>query len=158
VGTQTLFVTFTPADTANYTGASASVLLTVDKATPTITWADPSAITYGTPLSDAQLNATADVPGSFAYGPDAGAVLTAGSHSLSVTSPRPDSANYSGVTRPAPLAVGKATLTVTADDASRAYGADTPALTARFSGFVNGEPLPSSGGTGAPGLSTAATA
>ena len=37
-GTQTLSVTFTPTDAANYTGASKSVSIEVAKATPVITW------------------------------------------------------------------------------------------------------------------------
>ena len=48
------------------------VTLTVNtKATPTITWATPAAITYGTALSATQLDATASVPGTFAYTPAA---------------------------------------------------------------------------------------
>src|SRR6185503_3496857 len=38
---QTLSVTFTPTDTANYANATASVLITVTKATPVITWPTP---------------------------------------------------------------------------------------------------------------------
>ena len=34
---------------------------------PTITWATPAAITYGTALGPAQLDATASVPGTFTY-------------------------------------------------------------------------------------------
>src|SRR4029450_6699924 len=56
---QTLSTTFTPTDTANYTGASKSVAINVLKATPVITWANPAGITYGTALSATQLNATA---------------------------------------------------------------------------------------------------
>ena len=41
---QTLSVTFTPTDAANYTTATATVAITVTKATPTITWATPAAI------------------------------------------------------------------------------------------------------------------
>src|SRR5207244_7885705 len=37
------------------------------------------------------------------------------------------------------LTITKAHLTVTADDKSRAYGADNPTFTATISGFVNGE-------------------
>ena len=48
------------------------------KATPTITWATPADITYGTALSATQLNATASVPGTFVYTPVAGTVLNAG--------------------------------------------------------------------------------
>jgi hypothetical protein len=53
--------------------------------TPTITWAKPASITYGTSLSGTQLNATANVPGSFVYSPAAGTVLTVGTHTLSTT-------------------------------------------------------------------------
>ena len=38
---QSLSVTFTPADTANYTTATKTVAITVTKATPVITWARP---------------------------------------------------------------------------------------------------------------------
>ena len=48
------------------------------QATPTITWASPAGITYGTALSAAQLDATASVPGTFTYSPAAGTVLKAG--------------------------------------------------------------------------------
>ena len=59
--------------------------LTVNKATPVITWGTPAAITYGTALSATQLNATSDgVAGSFVYNPVAGTVLNAGSQTLSV--------------------------------------------------------------------------
>ena len=72
-GNQTQGTTLTPTDTANYTTATASVSLTVTaKQIPIITWPTPAAITYGTPLSATQLNATASVPGTFVYTPAAG--------------------------------------------------------------------------------------
>jgi len=37
--------------------------------TPTVSWSSPQNVTYGTPLSGTQLNATASVPGSFTYSP-----------------------------------------------------------------------------------------
>ncbi|MDX2036629.1 MAG: Ig-like domain repeat protein [Isosphaeraceae bacterium] len=52
--------------------------------------------------------------------------------------------------------VAKAMLTVTADDASRTYGATNPTFTASYTGFVNGETLGTSGVTGSPSLTTAA--
>ena len=83
VGKHTLSVTFTPADTMNYEPVKATVSLTVaDLAKVEINWPAPGAIAYGTPLSGAQLNATASVPGSFAYGPGEGNVLPAGKHTL----------------------------------------------------------------------------
>ncbi len=65
-------MTFTPADAANYNEAPATVQITVLKATPVITWATPADIVYGTALSATQLNASADVAGSFIYTPAAG--------------------------------------------------------------------------------------
>src|SRR6185436_1094909 len=79
---QTLTVTFTPDDAANYSGATASVTLNVTTAAPTATWAAPAGIVYGTGLGGAQLNATASVDGTFTYSPSAGTVLNAGSHTL----------------------------------------------------------------------------
>src|SRR5207245_8555770 len=86
---------FTPSDTANYTTASKTVTLVVDKATPVITWSNPANVPLGTTLSSTQLNATAPVAGSFAYTPAAGTVLnTAGSQPLSVLFTPTDTANY----------------------------------------------------------------
>ena len=69
---QTLSVTFTPTDAANYTTATKTVSINVLKATPVITWATPADITYGTALGATQLNATANTPGTFVYSPVAG--------------------------------------------------------------------------------------
>src|SRR6185312_11863470 len=104
-GSQALSVSFTPIDTANYTAAAVDVTLSVNKATPALVWAAPSAITFGTALSATQLSATANVPGTFVYTPAAGAVLTAGTQPLSVTFSPADTANYT-------TAIGNVTLTV----------------------------------------------
>jgi hypothetical protein len=53
---------------------------TVTRATPLISWAKPAPITQGTPLSSTQLNATANVPGTFVYNPPAGTVLPVGNN------------------------------------------------------------------------------
>ena len=83
---QTLSVTFTPTDTTDYTSVTTTATINVQQATPTITWANPADITYGTPLGATQLDATASVPGTFAYTPAAGTVLKAGAGQvLSVT-------------------------------------------------------------------------
>lgn len=122
-GTQTLSVTFTPTDTTDYTGASASVQLTVNKAASTVTWANPAAITYGTALSAVQLNATASVPGTFVYTPAAGNVLTAGTQTLSVAFTPTDTTDYSGASASVLLTVNKAASTVTwANPAAITYG------------------------------------
>ncbi len=46
--------------------------------TPTITWPAPARIPFGTPLGAAQLNASADAPGTLVYTPPAGTVLGGG--------------------------------------------------------------------------------
>ena len=112
-GTQTLTVTFTPTDATKYAPAQASVSLTVTQATPVVTWPKPGSVTYGTALSSAQLNATASVPGTFAYSPAAGAVLPAGIQPLSVTFTPTDTANYVPAQASASLTITKATPVIT---------------------------------------------
>ena len=96
---QTLSVTFTPSDTTDYTPATAAATINVTPATPTISWAEPTDITAGTPLGGAQLDATASVPGVFTYTPAAGTILTAGSkQTLSVTFRPSDAQDYTVAT------------------------------------------------------------
>jgi len=64
---------------------SVALIAQAAKTTPTITWATPAEIHYGTALSATQLDATASVAGTFVYTPAAGGVLPPGAHSLSVT-------------------------------------------------------------------------
>jgi hypothetical protein len=53
--------TVTATATGNYTGTSGPIAWTIAQATPTITWATPAPIVYGTALDSTQLNATAKV-------------------------------------------------------------------------------------------------
>jgi hypothetical protein len=53
---------------------------TLIKKDPVITWENPADISYGTMLSDIQLNATADAPGTFVYTPPAGTKLSIGAN------------------------------------------------------------------------------
>jgi hypothetical protein len=112
-GSQTLNVTFTPTDTTDYNSSTGSVTLTVNKATPTITWTTPSATTYGTALSSTQLNASTTPAGSFVYSPVAGTVLGAGSQTLNVTFTPTDTTDYNSSTGSVTLTVNKATPTIT---------------------------------------------
>lgn len=151
--------------TASYSGdaahSSSGALLTqtVNKASPVLTWNNPAAITYGTPLSGAQLNATADVAGSFVYTPASGSKLSAGAgQTLSVLFNPTDTAHYLSVTKSVSIDVNKAVLTVTPADASRVYGQANPSFSATISGFVNGETLSTSGVSGSAALSSAAVA
>src|SRR6185436_5948417 len=121
---QTLSVSFTPTDAANYTSATKTVAISVLKATPVITWATPADITYGTALSTTQLNATANVAGTFAYTPAAGEVLAAGAaQTLSVSFTPTDAANYTTATKSVAINVLKATPVITwATPADIIYG------------------------------------
>jgi hypothetical protein len=122
-GSQTLSVTFTPANASEYSIATATVTLTVKQATPAITWATPAAITYGTALSSTQLDASSSVPGAFVYSPAAGTVPAAGSQTLSVTFTPTDSTDYAKATATVPLKVNAGTSLITWETpAAIAYG------------------------------------
>jgi hypothetical protein len=108
-GAQTLSAIFTPNDTTDYAVAQATVSLTVDsKANPTITWAAPATISYGTALSSTQLDAAASVPGTFVYAPGSGVVLPAGAQTLSVTFTPTDTKDYTTATGTISLDVSQA--------------------------------------------------
>jgi len=67
------------------TDVTNAVTVVVKKLTPELQWSKPKNIIYGTALTTAQLNASANVPGNFIYSPSAGTVLNAGgNHKLSV--------------------------------------------------------------------------
>jgi len=146
-GAQTLSVAFTPDDAANYNSGSSTVSLTVNKAASTISWSNPADIAYGTALGASQLNATANVAGTFSYSPAAGAALNAGLQTLSVTFTPADAVNYDGSSASRPLTVTPAPLTITANAAAKVYGESLPAFTASGAGFVNGDSMSSLAGT-----------
>jgi hypothetical protein len=136
-----LAVSFTPTDTLNYTNTTATAAINVLKAAPVITWNNPAGVTYGTALGALQLNATANVPGTFSYVPPMGTVLTAANQNLSAVFTPSDSGNYSNVTVAASLVVARAPLTITANDASRGTGQNNPAFTASFVTVQNGDTI-----------------
>jgi len=124
-GSQSLSVTFTPSDKTDYNTATDSVVLTVNKVTPTITWAGPAAINLGTALSATQLDASANTAGSFVYAPALGTVLGAGSQSLSVTFTPSDTTDYNTATGSVLLTVNSptpATGTLTVNPTSVTFG------------------------------------
>ncbi|HEY5912057.1 MAG TPA: immunoglobulin domain-containing protein, partial [Verrucomicrobiae bacterium] len=107
-------------------------------------WGSPAPITYGTQLGSAQLNATANVPGSFVYTPSAGTLLHAGNDQpLTVVFTPQDLQNYLRVTNGVTIDVLPAPLSIRADDKTRMAGQPNPPLTATFTGLVPGD-LPSS--------------
>jgi hypothetical protein len=125
---------------AIFQAGTVTATVDVQKATPTITWADSADIVYGTALGADQLNATADVPGTFAYNPAPGLVLHAGNGQvLSAAFTPDDTADYTSAGATVSLNVLPAGLTVTADDKAITYGDGLPAFTVSYAGFVNGD-------------------
>ena len=108
-GTQTITIDY-QGDT-NDQPSSVTFVLTVDPATPTLTWADPANIDAGTPLGTAQLDATAsfngtELAGLFVYTPAAGTVLPAGGgQNLRVSFQPADNADFTTVTASVPINV-----------------------------------------------------
>lgn len=108
-GMQPLKAHFTPTDTRNYEEGDIAVTLEVQQAVPILTWPKPAQIVYGTKLGEAQLNTTADVPGTFVYTPAAGTILNAGTgHELSVQFTPTDTRNFTNATASVTIDVAKA--------------------------------------------------
>lgn len=145
-GNYTIMVSFTPSS-SNYTTANASVTLKVTSVAAKITWATPEAITYGTPISTAQLNATADTEGEYIYSTHEGEsvryihigdVLAAGTDSLFVKF-IPESEDYGRAVDTVILTVNKAELAVTVADTTVTQGDEMPEFKLVYTGFVNNE-------------------
>ena len=117
VGTNAQSVTFTPTDTADYNPVIGTVNVTVNKATPVITWPAASGITYGQTLASSTLtggsalNGATAVAGSFAFTTPT-TVATAGTDSESVTFTPTDTTDYNPVTGSVNVVVSKATPTI----------------------------------------------
>ena len=141
VGSQILNVTFNPTDSTNYSSATGSVTLTVNKVSSSVTWSTPVAITYGTALSATQLNAgnTLGLAGSYVYNPTNGTVLAAGTQTLHVTFNPTDTDNYSSSTGSVSLTINKASTSVTwAAPANITYGTALNATQLNANGSVTG--------------------
>ena len=150
-GTHNITAVYVPGTDQEFAGSSSAVqVTTVLLIAPTITWTAPQPIVipYGTPLSSAQLEATATDPttnqtvlGTFVFTPAAGYVLGVGTPTLSVTfTPDPSvSSTYSSQTSTLQITVTAVALTVTADPQTMVYGATVPALTYTITGFVAGD-------------------
>ena len=130
-GTTSLSLTFTPTDTTDYTTAATTVSLTVNKATPTITWATPSAITYGTTVAGSESGdteswvvngSTVTVAGTSSYSPAGTTLPSAGTTLLSLTFTPTDTTDYTTAATTVSLTVNKATPTITWSPAAITYG------------------------------------
>ncbi|HAB19258.1 MAG TPA: hypothetical protein DCE44_22875, partial [Verrucomicrobiales bacterium] len=136
---------------------SADATLAVTLRASTITWPTPASIVYGTALSDAQLNATADVPGSFSYSPAIGTQLNPGNGQLlSVTFTPADLEKYLPASASVSINVARAPLTIRANNVTKTYGAAMPSLSVSYIGFVNNDTEAVL--TSSPSLTTTATA
>lgn len=121
--------------------------LTVGKANYPGTVTPPTGLTatYGDTLADVTL--PTDPNGVWSW-KDAGttSVGNAGGNSFTLIF-TPNDTNYNQVEVEATVTVGKAALTVTADNVTIAYGEPKPDFTAQITGFVNGETAAVLGGT-----------
>ena len=102
--------------------------------------------------------ATSGVSGLPDVTTDAETLSSGGTYDIVLSTGTLASTNYAFNLVKGTMTINKITLTVTADNKSRTYGAVNPKFTATYSGFVNGENLISSGINGFPSLTTAATA
>jgi hypothetical protein len=120
VGTQS--ITATDTATSSITGTESGITVS---ATPQVTWRSPAPIVYGTLLGTAQLDASANVPGTFTYTPAAGNILDAGSgQTLSVTFTPQDATDYTTTAATTTITVTKAkpTLALASSGGSAVYG------------------------------------
>ncbi|HEX8187201.1 MAG TPA: MBG domain-containing protein, partial [Pyrinomonadaceae bacterium] len=151
-GTYANYVSARFASDSSYAGTAGSNGLTVEKATPAVTWNTPAAITYGTPLGAAQLNAVSAVPGVFAYAPAAGAVLNAGDNqTLSARFTPSDTANYNEVLKEVSLNVLKAQAAIALANLNQNYDGSQKAVSASTSpAGLSGVTVTYDGSTNAP--------
>ncbi len=90
---------------------SSGVPVTVTQTQSSLTWAQPVAIEYGTPLSPTQLNATSSVAGAITYAPAAGTVLLPGTTPVTATFLPTDAFDYAGATASKTITVNAPTMT-----------------------------------------------
>jgi hypothetical protein len=129
-GTHAVFAVYGGNSTPHFDPSTSNVVtLVVDKFAPNINWPTPATISWGTPLSSTQLNATAtgvngaSLTGSFVYSPTAGTVLEVGTHTLTVSFAATDTANYvSPVFSTVTITVIKADPVITWMPGSYTYG------------------------------------
>jgi hypothetical protein len=103
----------------NYTLHHEPGTLRIEPAAPILTWNVPQSIFAGTALTEEQLNATADVPGTFVYTPPLGSLLDHGPHTLHTVFTPDDSSNYLITTGQVTLAILEVPLGVVVQPASQ---------------------------------------
>jgi hypothetical protein len=169
---------------ASYEGDSAAsessgtLSLVINPLAPVLSWTKPADIIFGGALGATTLNATANVPGSFAYNPPSGTVLPIGNNQTLNATFTPTSPNYASgsisttinvvpstvgtgqpnilVTRTLTRVGGQVVATMTLANSGGADALDV-ALTAAKIGTTSGSPLPQSLGTIPAGASVQTT-
>jgi uncharacterized protein (DUF2141 family) len=146
----------------NYQG-SATGTLTISRGTQKITFDPLPGKTYGDLPFQLAATSSSGLPVSYTSSNPAVATVSGttvtivGAGSTTITASQSGDNNYNAAQSVSQtLTVARATLTVTANDASRTYGAANPAFSATYSGFVNGDTQAVVSGT--PSLTTSATA
>jgi hypothetical protein len=125
--------------------SDATQSLTIQAATPIVTWAAPAAITFGSALGSTQLNATANIPGTLIYNPPVGTVLAvSGGQTLSVIFNPTDTTDYTTATASTTITVNPA-----APPASPADLVVTKVLTRSSGNVVAQLTIANTGGTAA---------
>jgi sugar lactone lactonase YvrE len=123
---------------------------------PTITWATPAPITYGTALEAKQLDAEATVAGTFVYEPKLGTKLDAGTQTLTVKFMPANPSLYTGAIKTVQITVKKAALTFAGGKLTKVYGAELLRLSYTTTGYENGDTA-AKAFTGKPAVTTKAT-
>jgi hypothetical protein len=159
-GTHTLSVTFTPNDAVDYQASSGDVTITVDTAPLVVTASNASSV-YGTVPPAITASYLGFVNGDSAASLTAlpscstAATSSSGVGEYETTCGGAADPNYSIAYGNGIETVIPATLTVTADPATKVYGQPSPAFAYTINGFVNGDSL--SDVSGNPTLSSPAT-
>jgi subtilisin-like proprotein convertase family protein len=141
---QTLSVTFTPSNSAIFLPITTNVTINVTPAPLTITAGNASKV-YGAALPSFTASysgfVNGDTAASLTTPVTLGTAATASSQvgAYTITTSGAVDANYTITEVHGTLSVTAAPLTITANNATKVYGAALPTFTANYSGFVNGD-------------------
>ena len=142
VGTYPITAALGTLTAKNYIFAFTPGTLTITQAGAsayTITWPSQS-IVYGTAIGGATgIKASASIAGSFTYSPAGVLPVSATAVAVTATFTPTDSVDYAGQSATAGITVTPATLTVAANNATRAFAAPDPSFSASITGYVNGD-------------------
>jgi len=143
-------VTASFAGNGNYNPASNTASITINKAVQNIVWSNPSAISFGTALGSAQLNAVVTgvtggtATGAETYTPGSGTILNAGlNQNLRIDVDA--TANYEAATKTVQINVDQKTLEIKAASFNKEVGSLYTFIGNEFStnGLVNGNTVTS---------------